>query len=400
MVKKRVLNSCLGILLLMQPLSAQVKTETKEADKKLDLKLYGFIKGDMFYANKGVISFGSQSLAAPQIASGIDQHALGFTAQHSRFGLRGIVGEEIKVSGLIEIDFFTNAFDANVKPRIRQAYASVAKNNFEARLGQQWDLFSLNNPNTNNTNSNLWYGGNRGFRRAQIQLSYKMDHDRFSPMIQLSIGETAREESGLGKDNLKAIPMFQGRLSGTIVKKYIVGVSFMNGQFLETAFINPANTKEFTVIASGFCFDFNLPVHQFFSLLGEFSTGTNLNNANIFSISGNHYYSVANEKVTEYDRKSIGCWLNAFSKIRDWFHVSAGYGFDKNNSAAFTINAWEKNSIFFGDLIFPIRHGFSVAMELQRISTTKVTGIDENNKISESEKYNANVISISGRLSF
>lgn len=400
MVKNSVLYLCLGLLLMTQSLFAQVKIETKEADKKLELKLYGFIKGDMFYADKGVLSFGIQSLAAPQIASGADQHALGFTAQHSRFGLRGSVGEEIKVSGLVEIDFFTNAFDANVKPRIRQVYASITKNNFEARIGQQWDLFSINNPNTNNTNSNLWYGGNRGFRRAQIQFSYKMDHDRFSPMIQLSVGETSREESGLGKDNLKAIPMFQGRLSGTIVNKYIFGVAFMNGQLLETAFINPSSTKEFTVKASGFCFDFNLPVNKYFSLLGEFSAGTNLNNANIFSIAGNHYYSVTSEKVTEYDRKSIGYWLNVYSRIKDWFHVSAGYGVDKNNSHSFPINALEKNSILFGDLIFPIRHGFSVAMELQNIKTTKVTGIDLNNKVSETEKYNANVISISGRVSF
>ena len=52
-------------------------------------------------------------------------------------------------------------------------YASVIHGGFEARMGQMWDIFSPNNANTNNTNGNMWYAGNRGFRRAQLYLGYK-----------------------------------------------------------------------------------------------------------------------------------------------------------------------------------------------------------------------------------
>jgi len=75
----------------------------------------------------------------------------------------------------LKIDFFSAlGFDTNVNPRLRLAYASLAVNNFEFRFGQQWDLFSPLNPNTVNVNANLWYGGNLGFRRGQIQIGYKI----------------------------------------------------------------------------------------------------------------------------------------------------------------------------------------------------------------------------------
>ena len=131
------------------------------------LKPYGFVKGDMVYATAGVKSFGWTSLSSAQQATDYENPAIGFTAMHTRFGLKGVKGDDIKVGGRIELDFFGGSFDANIKPRIRLAYASVAKGNLELRFGQQWDLFSPVNASTNNTNGNMWYAGNRGFRRGQ-----------------------------------------------------------------------------------------------------------------------------------------------------------------------------------------------------------------------------------------
>lgn len=399
-MKRNTIAICLAMMLIAAPVFAQ---GSKEPAKKLELSHYGFLKGDMFYATGGVTSFGATTLGAPQLATGTNQSAVGFTAQHTRLGLRGSVGENVKAGGLVEIDFFSNAFDANGKPRIRLAYASVAKGGFEARFGQQWDIFSPNNANTNNTNANMWYAGNRGFRRTQVQLSYKIQSDAISPMVQLSFGETAREETGLGKDNLSGMPMIQGRLSGTIKSKYIVGLSFVTGQYLEkegTVITSGILQDDFKFSTSGISLDFNLPLNNYFSLLGEVNTGKNLNNANLFAVAGNHSWVIVTDEVVQSDKKSLGVWVNATSKLTDWMHVVVGYGLDMNRSEKYTVDALEENQAVYGNLTFPVNHGFSVSVELMNINTVKVTSIDADGAITGRENMKANVISLSGKITF
>lgn len=405
MLRKVLVFLVLGIIVSMQVTLAQ--EVQKEENKKLQLTPYGFIKGDMFYATDGVYSWGNPNLnfiTSPQFASGVEESAISFTAQHTRLGLKGVTGEKVKVGGLVEVDFYSGASDANLKPRLRLGYASIAKDGFEARFGQQWDLFSPNNANTVNTNGNMWFAGNMGFRRAQIQLSYTTTTDFVDPMIQVSFGEGAREEGGLGKDNLSGSPMIQARLSGKFDKKYVVGVSFATAAFKELKGSTVGTNvlaEDFTFNTTGIGLDFNLPFDKYFSLLGEFNTGTNLNNGNLFSAAGNHYYTLTEAgKPTEYDRKSTGFWLNATSNVTDWMTVVIGYGMDNNSSDDFKTGAIEKNSMLYGDLIFPLKHGFSVALEVQNLATTVVTGVDASNKITTSQDNKATVIGLSGRVTF
>ncbi|HNS18548.1 MAG TPA: hypothetical protein PKH94_03595 [Bacteroidales bacterium] len=406
---KSVFFLFLGMTLIIQPLFSQDKGsqgEEKEQNKKLELKFYGFIKGDMVYAAQGVYSWGdpvNNYVSSPQFASGVDEAALGFTAQHSRIGLRGSVGEKIKVGGVAEIDFYGGPSDANTKPRLRLAYASVATGGFELRVGQQWDLISPNNANTVNTNGNLWFGGNIGFRRAQFQASYTLKSEVFAPMLQLSVGEAAREATGLGKDNLSAQPMIQARLSGKILKKYTVGVAFAHAAFKEkkgTPVGDQFLVDDFIFNTTGFGVDVNLPFHKYFSLTGEFNTGTNLNNANLFSAAGNYYWTLKNGEVVEYDRKSTTAWFNATSEVTSWLNLVVGYGMDNNTSSSFKVGAVEKNTTWYADAIFPIKHGFSVTFEYQNIVTTMVKGVDSQGEISERSDNDANVISLSAKVNF
>lgn len=404
MIKRSSLIICMIFSLTLQPFLMQGSSQgTGEPSKKLVLSPYGFLKGDMIYSSAEVNSFGIVSLGAPQLATGTDRSALGFTAQHTRLGLRGSVGETVKAGGLVEIDFFSNAFDANGKPRIRLAYASIGKGGFEARFGQQWDLFSPNNANTNNTNGNMWFAGNRGFRRTQIQLSYKLPGDMISPMLQVSAGETCREEAGLGKDNLSGIPMLQARLSGTISSKYIVGVSVVSGTYLEkrgTIVIGGILDEDFTFNTSGVCLDFNLPLHDYLSITGEVNAGTNLNNANLFSVSGNFSWLISAGEVVKYARKSMGVWVNATSKLSDHVHLIVGYGLDKNTSVLIPLNDTEKNRVAYGNITIPINHGFALSLELMNINTVKVAGLDMDNNITSRHSWKANVISLAGKITF
>jgi hypothetical protein len=363
-------------------LYAQETEKQKEENKKLVLKIYGFLKGDMVYASGGVKSFGNAgSLAAPQQATGVEQNAVGFTAQHTRFGFKGTTGDQVKVGGLLELDFFTGVFESNLRPRMRQGYVSISHGGFEARMGQQWDLFSPNNPNTNNTNGNFWYAGNRGFRRAQLQLSYTHANEKFSPMVQLSLGETTPDGAFPGSDNISGIPMVQTRLSGKFMNKYIVGASFVYGTYLAL----PNDPDEFTVNTTGISVDFNLPLHKYFSLLGEFSSGTNLSNANLYSIAGSHSLTLAGN-----DTKTLGYWLNATSNVTDWFTFVLGYGTDKNTTNSLADETIEANTILYTHFVFPIKHGFAVAIEWQNIITARKNADD----------FKANVIGLSGKVTF
>lgn len=408
MSKKNFLLMALSLILFTQVSFAQ-EAEKKEENKKVELKPYGFIKGDMVYSSGGVTSFGLENLGAAQIATGKDQEAVGFTAQHTRLGIKGSVGDKIKAGGLVEIDFFGGSFDANVKPRIRLAYASIISGGFEARVGQQWDIFSPNNANTNNTNGNLWFAGNRGFRRGQVQLSYKIDNKKFAPMVQIALAEATREDAGLGKDNLSGMPMFQARVSGKIADKYTIGVSYVNAQYLEaektieaTGTIKDTLKSDRTYKTSGFGVDVNLPFHKYFSLTGEFNTGKNLNNANLFNIAGNYSYVIddVTKKVTDNNRKSMGFWLNATSAIQPWLQVVVGYGCDRNTSDKYAVNDLASNKVLYGDLVFPIKHGFSVALEYQYITTNKISWLETNGDIAHTDRFTAGIINLSAKLTF
>jgi hypothetical protein len=385
-MKKSFFLFSISVLLLSLPVIAQEKV--KEENKKVDLKFYGFIKGDLAYTTDEVKSFANVgSLAAPQVATGVDRSAVGFTAQHTRIGLKGSVGEEVKVGGVVEIDFFTGTFVSNANPRLRLGYASVTKGGFEARMGQQWDLFSPLNPNTNNTNGNLWYAGNRGFRRAQLQLSYQIASEKFSPMLQFSLGETTPDGAFPGVDNLSGVPMIQARLSGKILNKYTVGASFVNGSYL---YIYTPTTTDYKYSTSGISVDVNLPLHKYFALNGEFSTGTNLANATLFSIAGSYVPTVDANGLVENYTKSMGYWVNASSNVTSWLTFVLGYGMDKNATENLGNGATESNSVLFTHFIFPIKHGFSCAFEYQNINTA----------IKAEDTRKANVIGLSAKLAF
>ncbi len=370
--------SCL-VIVFTSPLIAQT----------VELKPYGFIKGDAIYATSGVLSFNKADLAAPQLATGVDTASLGYTAQHTRLGLKGSVGDDIKVGGLIEIDFFTNAMESNVRPRMRLGYAWMTTGNFELRIGQQWDLFSPNNPSTNNTNGNMWYGGNLGFRRGQIQLAYALPTEGFTPKIQLALCEGAADP--VLEDNVSGVPMVQGRVSATFMKNFVVGAYVAH-----TTFAPKPDSSDLNYASTGFGLDFSLPLHEKFTLCGEVSSGTNLINANLFSIAG--------RGGKDADHKTTAMWVNAQSKLSDDLQVVLGFGMDQNNTDEELLKSGDviSNTIIYGDLIFPFPGGFSLALEVLSISTEYEDGVVlyGSSRSAGEEKRSALVFNLSGKISF
>lgn len=316
-------------------------------------------------------------MSASQIASGVDYASMGFAAQHSRSGLKGSAGEKIKVGGTLELDFYWGGFDANARPRMRLAYASMSNGNLELRFGQQWDIFSPINATTNNTNGNMWYTGNRGFRRAQIQLHYNIPIDGLAPLLQLSLGEASKEATDLGADNKSGVPMIQGRLSANLMKETIIGLYFVYATFDP----NP-HTDNDDYSTAGFGIDFNIPFRSMLTVKGEFNTGTNLENSNLFTIAGNGAY--------DDDRKSMGLWFHAIAKPSSTVNFVLGYGMDKNQTNNLVSGTIEQNTAFYGDVIFPIGNGFSIALELENIST----------KIKDGDTNSSLIFDVAGKIDF
>jgi hypothetical protein len=205
-----------------------------------------------------------------------------------------------------------------------------------------------------------------------IQLLYAIDFGTVTPRIQVAAAEGAREANEIfGGDNLSLVPLMEWRLGATVAKMVTFGVSGVYGVF----------DSEGDLSAAGFSADLNAAPHKLFSLMGEFGFGTNLNNANIFTIGAS---GTADRAV-----ENIGFWVNIISKPLDFLNVVAGIG----NEYIFSDvadGARENNFTVYGDLIFPIGKYFSLAGEYQYIQTT----------YKGSNARGASVVDIAGKLVF
>jgi len=201
----------------------------------------------------------------------------------------------------------------------------------------------------------------------------------------VSAGETTREDdlyfdttgqgsigSWIGADNKSGIPLAQGRLAASFLTNMEIGVAAVYGAY--------GVDRDYTTM--GFSFDASLPIHKFFALKAESAIGTNLNNANLFTIGGNG--SATKEVETN------GFWVEATSKPLSYFNAVLGFG-DEMVTSAVTTGFAESNMTFYGDLIFPIGEFFSLSAEYQLLRTT-MAGADEANI--------AHVIDIAGRVTF
>ncbi len=361
---------------------------------KLEVKPYGFVKGDMYLTNNhGALSYGKPSMTCVNAATdGNGAGGIQFTAQHSRFGLTGTVEvKEIEVGAKVELDFWVIAADANAKPRMRLAYGWVKPlTGLSVLIGQQWDMFSPLNPTTNNTNANLWFNGNYGFRRPQFRVEYIAPLETVKPGIQFSIGEATKEpglsissgaksadsseevsDKWLGSDNLSGLPMFQGRAYVVVPLGITVGLSAVYAAYGEDR----------DVTTWGISADATLPLHKLISLKGEFAYGSNLHNGDLLTIGGAG--GAGDNAVT-----TNGGWLNVISSPLSWLTLVGGYGVE-NVRTSTAPGSPKANLTFYGDAIFTIGKYFSFTVEGQRIITS-YGGNDAT----------VNVLDISGKVAF
>jgi len=324
-----------------------------------EFKPYGYIKGELTYTSQGVLSSGKPGLTAPQEADTLKGHAFGVSCQSTRFGTKGWITTDngMEIGGKVEADFYSGTgFDASSKPRMRLAYGWVATHLAEIRVGQQWDLFSPNNPTMSTGATGLWYAGNLGVRRGQFQVNVFVPENVTAPIVSVALCEGSKETDGLGADNFSSFPMVQARASIELQKKYQVGISMVHANYDP----DPAKANdEYTTL--GYGVDYDLRFHKLFSLRGEVNTGKNLSNGNFSTIAGNGKHGDT--------RESFGFWANAVSKPFTHFNISVGGGTDRNTSDKVASGAVKSNLIAYSELIFPLMNGASIETEVGRIQT-------------------------------
>ncbi|HEY3293802.1 MAG TPA: porin [bacterium] len=324
-----------------------------------DLKPYGYVKAEMTYASHGVLSTGKPGLSAPQLADTLKGHSFGVSVQSTRLGMKGWMTADngMEVGGKVEGDFSTSTGnDASAKPRLRLAYAWIATHLAEIRVGQQWDLFSSQNPTMSTGASGLWYAGNLGTRRGQFQCNIFIPENYTAPILSVALCEGAKETDGLGADNFSSFPMVQARGSIEVSKKYLVGLSLVHANFDP----DPSkNNDEYTTL--GYGVDYDLRFHKLFSIRGEVNMGKNLANGNFSTIAGAGKHG---------DTRENSCfWANIVSKPLKHLNVSLGGGMDQNKSDHIAAAAATKNTIMYGEFIFPLMNGLSVETEVGSIHT-------------------------------
>ena len=193
---------------------------------KYPITFSGFIKADAFWTNGRV-----NSRDTPQFATADPDSDEQFdaTVQFTRLVLDWD-GPEIlydgKVDAKIEVDLrslsgddFAGRFN-NSRIATRQLYVNLTFDTWSVLAGQTWDVFSPLNVDTLNTEGNLWFGGNAGFRRPQLRLEKWFDvtdEQRFSALFSVNanigIPDPMGNEFNTGNDSGKPVLMGAVRYS-------------------------------------------------------------------------------------------------------------------------------------------------------------------------------------------
>ena len=247
--------------------------------KGFDLSFSGFLKSDFGWNTKEL-----NSTSAPRFASENNNADSQFTStiQHSRLML-SLDGPEVvqgvRIGGYLEMDFFNFQADEdtnfqNNELRVRQLYATLESDSWRLLVGEVWDLFGPLNPTILNTNGNLWFGGNTGFRRPQIQIQHRFETEdfTFTPAFSFSSNNGTSGDQSLDTGRDSGVPMLQGSVLFELPFREVVQIG-VQGVWAEE---DDEGTRT-DIDKWGFATHAVVPLAEWLTVSGEFHFGRNLN---------------------------------------------------------------------------------------------------------------------------
>ncbi len=351
-------------------------TKKKSILSALDIELYGYIKADASYDTSRTTT-GNYALWVDSDALNKEDNEFNMTANQTRFGMRiaGTEDEEMKTSGLVEIDFYgSNAMENKAKIQMRHAYLKLdwPEDNFNIIAGQTNDVISPLSPSTLNYTV-LWDSGNIGYRRPQIRLtkSFTLNSD-VALTLEGALARNIGRENDLtpatesGEDS--GVPAIQGRTSLSFpffgYKPTTLGVSAHCSKEEYDTSANGSNGK-FESWSVGL--DLTQPFNSWLTIKGELFTGRNLD-----TYLGGIGQGVNTDKTKSIYYKEIpstGGWVAASLGPWDRWRFNVGMGMDDVDSNYVNTDDRILNRSVFGNLIYSFNKNTEVGFELSQWHT-------------------------------
>ena len=337
----------------------------------LDVQLYGKIKMDASYdsgrANTGNFA---RWVDSGDLYRGDGQ--FNATANETRLGLKftGPSTEDLKTSGLVEIDFYGNGTETSPEPRMRHAYMNLEwpKQRLSVLAGQTWDVISPLNPGTLNYTVQ-WWGGNIGVRRPQVRVTKGiLLNDDTELTVQGALlrqpGHTSGFDPGdTGED--AGFPSAQARAAVTFPlfggKKSTFGVS---GHFGQEEYDIDAFGDNVKVYSWSGNIDAKIPINAWMTLLAETFTGQNLD---AYAGSIGQGINVIGNDVSEL--KSSGGWFAVSLGPWEKWCFNIGANGEIITSGVTVDGTRTSNAAVFGNVIYQFNDHASVGFELSNWHT-------------------------------
>lgn len=340
---------------------------------KYPVTFTGFLKADLIYSDGQTNSSDAPRFA---VSGGDDDEQFDMTVQHSRL-IANWEGPEIaydgKVDAKLEMDFFTLAQDSvagsinNSRIRVRQLYINMNFDSWSFLAGQAWDLFSPNRTASLNTNGDLWFGGNAGFRRPQFRLTRWFD---VSDDQQLTAAVSVNSNIGIpdpttgafntGSDSGK--PVVQGSVQYSLPflteNKTTIGASGLWGE-------EEVDGVDSSVDQTAYGFDLHVPITDIIAFKGEWQHGEN----------GDGFLMGAGFDGTGDEFEANAGWgqltIDATEDVT--FNLIAGQERIQNAGAG----ARSQNTVYAANVKYSLGEGVTVGAEFQRFDTEYNGASDE-----------------------
>lgn len=332
---------------------------------------YGYIKLDASL-DSAMTDKGDFAFIVMPYEEGEEDDEFNMTANQTRLGVKfdGPDGDNVEVSGRFEMGFYGGGAENKANPMLRHAYMEFKTDVVDVLAGQTSDLISPLVPTTLNYIV-LWKSGNIGYRRPQIRLSKNI---KVSDGTKLSIAGSANRNMGQdGNGEDMGVPSFQGRLAvaTTLIgdSPAVIGVSGVWGQ-------EESDEFETEFDRTGLAVDVSLPLGDMVALKGEYFTGKNL--AVHLGGIGQGISEVELAETRDIEACEIdasGWWAQLTVKpVENWqFNVGAGTD-DPELPEGDTANDLEKNTTYYGNVLWTVAPSAVIGAEYAKIETEYVDG--------------------------
>jgi hypothetical protein len=237
---------------------------------------YGFVRFDAIVDDSKLNHHQFPNWVLSEGAQENDSHI----SLHPRLTRAGVkfkpveLGDDTKISGMIEADFQNGGSESREILRMRHAYFNLQKGNLHFLAGQTWALISPLYPAANNDGM-MWNAGNLGDRHPQARVTFKPDGGHFTAA--LAVGQTGAVDrkdldgNGVRDGEDATLPFVQARV-GLEKKKAKIGV--WSHWASESTATPVGGATEFTSWVAGL--DASITLTDMLSVQGEGWIGSNL----------------------------------------------------------------------------------------------------------------------------